>query len=734
MAKADPARRIAELRELLDRANRAYYADAMPIMSDPEFDRLLAELGKLEAEHPELDDPDSPTHRVGGAAIEGFRTVPHAVPMLSIDNTYEPAEVRAWYDRVLRGLGMDAKGGLFDHGKAGPRMAADPKIDGVAVSLRYEKGKLVSAVTRGDGAKGDDITHNARTIRAIPLRLKHADGKGSIPEVLEIRGEIFIPLAQFERINQEREEAGLEVFANARNACAGTLKQLDPKASAERKLSFISHGRGEISDKKFADSYSGFVARIKALGVATSPRMVVADTIDEILKAIAEFEKDRHGLSYATDGMVIRVDSFAQQDELGITSKSPRWVVAYKYPAERKTTKLIDVEHQIGKTGRITPRAIMDPVLIAGTTVRHATLHNYGNIAKKDVRIGDTLEIEKAGEIIPYVLGVVLNKRPKGARRVQPPDTCPVCGGPVELDTEEGRLGEAGHADFKPEDETGRFCINPECPAQVREKLIWFAGRKQMDIEGLGEKTLDQIRATAGTDHPIPLNTFSDIFALKEHRDALIELDRMGEKKVDNLLAGIEDAKGRGMARILAGMGIRHVGDSTARLLARAFPSIDAIREADVRLLMPKALCKADAAALGLSPEPADRPETGLGKETAPVVHAYLHSKAAKKTFADLERAGVDLASKEYRPPGKKPAQAGPFTGKTIVLTGTLESYDRTALTELLESMGAKVSGSVSKKTDLVIAGESAGSKLDKAREFGVEIWDEQRLLKELPR
>jgi DNA ligase (NAD+) len=731
MAKADPAHRITELRELLDRANRAYYAEARPIMSDPEFDRLLAELAELEKQHPDLDDPDSPTHRVGGAPIEGFRTVPHAVPMLSIDNSYDPGAVREWYARVLKGLGG---GGLFDGGKSGVRMAADPKVDGVAVNLRYEKGRLAAAVTRGDGAKGDDITHNARTIRAIPLQLRQADGRGSIPDVLEVRGEIFIPLAEFERINKEREAADLELFANARNACVGTLKQLDPRASVERKLSFIAHGRGEVSDKKFAHSYSAFAARIKALGVATSPKMVVADTIEDILKAIEKFEKERHGLAYATDGMVIRVDSFAQQAELGVTSKSPRWVIAYKYPAERKTTKLVQVDHQIGKTGRITPRAIMEPVVIAGTTVRHATLHNYGNIAQKDIRIGDTLEIEKAGEIIPYVLGVVLDKRPKGAKRVVPPDTCPECGGPVEIDTEEGRLGEAGHADFKPEDETGRFCINPECPAQVREKLIWFAGRKQMDIEGLGEKTVDQIRETMATDHPIPLNTFADIFALHKHRDALISLDRMGEKKVDNLLAGVEDAKGRGMARVLAGMGIRHVGDSTARLLARAFPSIDAMREADVRLLMPKALSKPDAAAVGLPAEPADRPETGLGKETAPVVHAYLHSKAAKKTFADLEKAGVDLSSKEYRAPGKKPAQSGPFTGKTVVLTGTLEKYDRTALTELLESMGAKVSGSVSKKTDLVIAGESAGSKLDKAREFGVEVWDEKRLLKELPR
>jgi DNA ligase (NAD+) len=732
-SKADPSRRIDELRQLLDRANRAYYADARPIMSDPEFDKLLAELAALEKDNPHLDHPDSPTHRVGGAPIDGFRTVPHAVPMLSIDNTYDPAEVREWYARILRGLGLASGGGLFTAEKPGPRLAIDPKVDGTAVSLRYEKGKLAAAITRGDGAKGDDITHNARTIRAIPIQLRSADAKASIPDILEVRGEIFIPTAEFLRINKERDQAGLELFMNPRNAGAGTLKQLDPKSAAERKLSFIAHGRGEVSDRRFADSFSGFVAKIRALGIPTSPKMILADTIDEVLAAIERFDKERHSLSYATDGMVIRVDSFAQQAELGITSKSPRWIVAYKFPAERKTTVLVEVEHQIGKTGRITPRAIMEPVLIAGTTVRHATLHNYGNIAKKDIRLGDTLEIEKAGEVIPYVLGVVHDKRPKGARRVKPPETCPECAGPVEIDTDEGRLGELGAANFKPEDETGRFCINPECPAQIREKLIWFAGRRQMDIEGLGEKTVDQIRATIDTDHPIPLNSFADIFALKDHREALLALDRMGEKKVDNLLAGIDDAKSRGLARLLAGMGIRHVGDSTAKLLARVFPNIDAIRDADVRMLMPKALGKADAAELGLPSEPADRPETGLGKETAPVVHAYLNSKPARKTFAELQAAGVDLASHEYRAPGKKFTSVTPFTGKTIVITGTLESYDRPALTELLESMGAKVSGSVSKKTDIVIAGASAGSKLDKAHELGVTVWDEPRLLKELP-
>ncbi len=738
-----PTQRIAHLRELLNRANRAYYVENRPIMSDPEFDALLAELAELERRHPELDDPNSPTHRVGGEPIAGFKTAAHTVPMLSIDNTYDEKEVRAWVERVRKGL--SAGGGLFDDGEP-VRYVCDPKIDGVALSLRYEKGRLVRALTRGDGQRGDDVTHAARVIRPIPLELgaegPPARGKGSagggIPDVLEVRGEVYMLLSEFRRINEEREKHDLEAFANPRNATAGTLKQLDPSKIAPRKLAFTAHGRGEVSDEAFAPTFSMFMSRIRSLGVPTSPHMQVCESVDDVLRAIAAFASARAKLDYATDGMVIRVDSIAQQRRLGITSKSPRWVIAYKYPAERKTTKLIAVEHQVGKSGRITPRAVMEPVLVAGTTVRHATLHNYGQVIAKDIHLGDTLEIEKAGEIIPYVLGVIREKRPKGAKRVEPPEKCPVCGGPVEIDPPE--------AVEDPTQETSRSCVNPECPAQIREKLIWFAGRKQMDIEGLGEQTVDQIRATSlpqddpyraeagvrAETPPIPLNTFADIFHLDEHRDALLTLERMGEKKVDNLLAGIEAAKSRGLGRVLAGLGIRHVGDSTAKQLARLFPDLDALLAAPEPLLRPKTLKKDEAVALGLPAEVKDRDETGLGKETAPVVHAYLHSAAARKTFAALRAAGVELTSSDYRPPGTKAVTTGPFANKTIVLTGTLENFEREDLKALLESMGAKVSGSVSRKTDLVIVGASAGSKLDKARELGIETWDEARLLKEL--
>lgn len=712
------ADRVRALRDLLARANRAYYVDASPLMSDQEFDRLLAELGDLEKAHPELDDPDSPTRRVGGEPIEGFTTITHARAMLSIDNTYTEADVREWYARVEKGLG-----GLFAGGAVA--CVCDPKIDGLAISLRYERGGLVHAVTRGDGVKGDDVTHAARVIRAIPLSL----GDGA-PGVLEVRGEVYLPLDQFVRINQEREEAGEELLMNPRNAAAGTLKNLDPSLIARRRLGFVAHGRGEVSPG-FADGYWEFLSRVRALGVPAGAHAVRCESVEAVLGAIDSFATKRHELNYATDGMVVRVDSFAQQDRLGVTSKSPRWVIAFKYPAERTTTTLIRVEHQVGKTGKITPRAVMAPVVLAGTTVQHATLHNYGRVLKSpvnpdapggqttDIRIGDTVYVEKAGEIIPQVVGVVIAKRPAGAARVAPPSACPVCGSVVEVEPPEAETAL----------ETARRCINPECPAQIREKLVWFAGRKQMDIEGLGEKTVDQIIASG----KIPLRTFADIFRLKNHRGALLGLERMGEKKVENLLLGIESAKSRGLAKVLSGMGIRHVGDTTGKLLARRYGSLEALMAASVRDLMPHAkLTKDEAERLGVPPEAPGGQETGLGKDTAAIVYAYLHSPAATRTFAELEAAGVDLRSKDYQITRVARLATGPFAGKTIVLTGTLEHYEREDLKAVLEGLGAKVSGSVSSKTNLVVAGESAGSKLDKARELHIEVWDEATLLRAL--
>lgn len=718
-----PKARITELRDLLDRANIAYYTDAAPTMSDAQFDRLLAELADLEAQNPDLADPNSPTKRVGGEPIKGFKTNPHAKPMLSIDNTYNEQDLTEWAARLLKTLGADASSSLFADN--GPKLIADPKIDGVAVSIRYESGKLTCALTRGDGTNGDDITHNVRTIRAIPLILSN-----SPPEILEVRGEIFLPIPEFERINTEREEAGQDLFMNPRNAAAGSLKQLDPKVTASRRLGFVAHGRGEISDHSFATSHSKFLKAISKLGIPINPHSNAHDSIDGVIKDIRKFADARHKLDMATDGMVVRINDYALQDQLGTTSKSPRWAIAYKYPAERKTTKLIRVDHQVGKTGKITPRAVMEPVILAGTTVQHATLHNYGRVRDMATEtegknthlcIGDTIQVEKAGEIIPYVPGVVLAKRPKGASKVKAPDQCPVCKGPVETEPPES------HA--SPALETIRRCVNPECPAQIREKLIWFAGRKQMDIDGLGEKTIDLIRE----DPDIPLETFADIFHLHQYREQLINLDRMGERSADKLIEGIQAAKSRGLSRVLAGMGIHHLGDSTAKALARLFPDIHALLEADEPQLRPKTLSKDQAEALGLPQDPKDRTSTNLGNDTAPVVYEYLHSTAARETLNDFEKQGVDLTSREYKAPGQAVTSNPVFSGKKIVITGTLENHDRTTLTNLLESLGAKVSGSVSKNTDLVIAGEKAGSKYTKAQSLNIEIWNESQLIKNLP-
>jgi len=652
-------------------------------MSDRDFDLLLQELVELDAKHPELHDPNSQSQRIGGAPVDGFKTIRHTVPMTSIDNTYSIDDLRAWHQRVLRGLDIDDADGLFNK-KSGVAFVCDPKIDGIAVSLRYENGELAHAVTRGDGEKGDEITAQVRAIRAIPLRLKK-EGRQALPAVLEVRGEIFMPNTEFERTNREREAAGELVFANARNSTAGTLKNLDPKVTAKRKLSFVAHGRGEMKGGAADDleSFWEFLAYVRKLGVPTNTLSKRCEGIDAVVESIESFAGKRATLPYGVDGMVIRVDRFDQQRELGATSKAPRWCIAFKYPAEQGVTVLKQVDWQVGKGGTLTPRATMEPVFLAGTTVKHATLHNIEEIRRKDIRIGDTVVIEKAGEIIPQVVSVVMDKRPKTAKPMEPPSKCPACSGAVE---QEGPK---------------LFCVNPECPAQFRERLKWFVGRDQMDIDGLGEKLVDQLVDAGMVKH------FADVFTLK--RDELLKLERMGEKSADNLVEALNVAKSRGLNRVLAGLGIRHIGTSAAKTLARAFPDADALM----------------SASLGQLGELED-----FGEVTAPVLHEYLNSRQGRDTFHRLAKAGVDLNSSLFS--AKPQAVDSPFAGKTIVLTGTLERFTRPELIEKLEALGAKVSGSVSKKADLLIAGAEAGSKLDKANELGVEVWDEKRLLREI--
>ncbi len=716
------ATRIAELRRQIDRHNRLYYVQATTEISDQAFDALLRELEDLEARHPDLVTPDSPTQRVGGEPIEGFKTLPHARPMMSIDNTYSREELRAWYDRTLKNLGnvQSAIGGdqsalwpdtpKIEDRTSNIPLVLEPKIDGVAESLRYEMGQLVRALSRGDGKRGDDITHNVRTIRAIPLTLNSdtpkkgistfipgapkVPEKGSdpvfenIPGVLEIRGEIFMPDAEFQRINAAREEQGLERFANPRNATAGTLKSLDPAVAAERRLMFHAHGRGEL-DPDNLQSHHRFLHLLRSLGLPTNEHTRLVNTFDDAWAFIESFQTRRATLGYATDGVVIKLDDIRLQEQLGATSKAPRWCIAYKYAAEQATTTLLAVDWQVGKTGKLTPRATMLPVFLAGTTVSHATLHNFGEIERKDIRIGDTVIIEKAGEIIPQVVRVVTDKRPGDSRPITPPAKCPSCGEPIE----------------KLEDQAAHRCVNPECPAQFREKLIWFVGRNQMDIDGLGEKAILQL-ADAGL-----LESFGDVYSLHTKRDQLLELERMGEKKVENLLNGIEASKSRGLSRVLAGLGISQIGASAAAALAQHFGDIDALTDAD-----PDTIAQVQ----------------DIGPVTAESIHTFLTSDAGRHVIRELQDAGVKLTEEKRAPAPSAGPGGSPLAGKTVVITGTFGDYDRNELKARLTSLGAKVTGSVSKNTDILCAGENAGSKLDKARELGVEVWDETKVRQSL--
>ena len=688
--------RIDELRELLHRANRAYYVDAAPFMSDAEFDRLLAELAALESAHPERFDPNSPTQRVGGEPSTGFAQVTHRVPMMSVDNTYSTDDLRAWWDRCEKALG---------HPFAA---VADPKVDGVAISIRYEHGRLVQAATRGDGTVGDDVTRNVRAIDAVPLVLAASAGS-PVPPVLEVRGEIFMPNASFERINDERRRAGEPEFMNARNSTAGTLKSLDPAVVRSRGLSFVAHGVGHVEDVSLdgrpVATYLDFLRALRALGIPVPGTEVRCTSADECVAAIERFGAARADLAYAVDGMVVKVDAFADRSALGVTAKSPRWAVAFKYPAERKPTVLRSIAWQVGKGGTLTPRATMDPVVIAGTKVQHATLHNIDEIHRKDLRIGDTVVVEKAGEIIPQVVEVDLAKRPADALPVEPPAACPSCGEPV---TKEGPK---------------LFCTNAACPEQFRERLKWFVGRNQMDIDGLGEKIVDQL-LDAGL-----VRGFADVFRLDPARVAELTSEsvtksgkrmvrKIGAKTAASIVAGAEQAKGRGMARLLESLGIRHMGTASAKAFARAYPDVDALRAASPEDLMQI---------------------HDIGEVTAPSIHADLHSPAMDRTLRELRDAGVSMASTTFRAPDEardRSASGTPggadFAGKTVVLTGELESLDRRTATERLEALGAKVTGSVSKNTHLVIAGPGAGSKLAKATELGIEVWDEARLLRAL--
>jgi DNA ligase (NAD+) len=678
--------KIAHLRDLLDRANIAYYVDAEPLMADSEYDRLLRELAALEEKFPALADPASPTQRVGGKPIAGFKQITHSRPMQSIDNTYEIETFRDWAARCEKTLGHPSG------------LVADPKIDGVAVSLRYVHGALEFAVTRGDGAVGDDVTENVRAIRAVPLRLSRKGNRSlALPDVLEVRGEIYMPNAEFDRINIERAERSEPLLANARNATAGTLKSLDPAVAASRRLAFIAHGRGEIVGGPQIESHWDYLAALRDWGIPVNTLAVKCKTADEAIFAIESFAQQRGRLTFGVDGMVVRVDNFAEQELLGVTGKSPRWITAFKYPAQREVTTLVHVDWQVGKGGTLTPRATMEPVVISGSKVSHATLHNIEEIRRKDIRIGDRVEVEKAGEVIPQVVAPVLSARVGTERPIEPPTECPSCGGPI---IQEGPK---------------LFCANANCPAQFLERLKWFVGRDQMAIEGLGERLIEQLVEAKIVSH------FADLFRLPREAMAKLESEsinksgkvvqrRIGEKTVDAIIASANEARGRGLARVLASLGIRHLGTSASKTLARKYPDSDALMAATTQELV----------ALD-----------DIGEITAAALTRDFSDPVMRETFRRLSECGVDMKSKEYRlvSAGSTVADdSDPFRGKTIVLTGTLASFDRRDLTELLEQRGAKISGSVSAKTHILIAGAEAGSKLSRAKELGVEVWDEARL------
>lgn len=656
---SSPAHRIQHLREEIERHNRLYYESATPEISDQEFDALLRELQELEKEHPELVTPDSPTQRVGGGPIEGFEAVRHLVPMQSLDNTYSETEVADFVRRIQKLLPDEAI-----------PLTVEPKVDGVAIALLYEGGRLVRAATRGDGVTGDNVLENVKTIRTVPLVLR-----GDPPARLEIRGEVYLPKKRFARLNEERDEQGLPAFANPRNAAAGSLKQLDARLTARRGLEALFYGFG-AHEGPLPATHRDFIERLRTFGLPVPERMWVAESVDQALEAIRDLGAIRHDFAYETDGAVLKVDRLAQREHLGSTSKAPRWAIAYKYEPERAPTRLRAITVQVGRTGVLTPVAELDPVFVSGSTVSRATLHNEEEIRRKDIRIGDHVLIEKAGEVIPAVVEVLKDRRDGTEREFFLPDTCPSCGGPVTR--EEGQVA--------------LRCTNPSCGAQLRRRLEHFAARGAMDIEGLGESMVAQlVEAGLVTDLP-------QIYDLT--RDQLIGLERMGEKSAANLLAGIAASKNRPLWKLLFGLGIIHVGATAARKLADRFRSLDALAAAG-----PDDLLATE----------------DVGDIMAASILQWFANPKVRELLEKLRTAGLNFGERdEHATTGE-----GPLKGTTWVLTGTL-SVPRDEVAELIRRAGGTVSSSVSKKTTYVLAGEEAGSKLDKARKFGVKIVGEE--------
>lgn len=662
LAEADKLRREIRHNEYL------YYVLDAPEITDAEYDRMMVRLRELEARYPDSIPADSPTQRVGGRASSQFTEVRHLEPLLSLGNVFSAEELRAFDERVRSGLPAGSK----------VEYVMEPKIDGLACSLIYENGKLVRAATRGDGVVGENVTANVRTIRSIPLTLKVPDGE-AVPELLDVRGEVYMPRQAFMRLNEQRAERGESEFANPRNAAAGSLRQLDPQVTASRSLSFFAYYLvGEGAQPKHSES----LALLARYGFKVSENYKVVENIDEAIKYIGDFNELRQGLSYDTDGAVIKVNDVYQQRILGATGKDPRWATAYKYPPEQAETTLEDIDWRVGRTGVLTPTAVLTPVKLSGSVISRATLHNEDFIRAKDIRIGDRVVINKAGEIIPEVLRVVVEKRTGDEKEVEIPSVCPECGWRVERQGEEAAIR----------------CTNPHCPALGREGLIHFVSRDAMNIDGCGPSVINAL-LDAGL-----VRDAADLYSLR--KDDLLKLERMGEKSADNLLAALAESKKNELDKLLFALGIRHVGAKVARILATEFGSMEKLQQAQ-----PEELAQI----------------RDIGDKIAESAVTWLNVPANIDLVERLAAAGLTMT---FTPPASQ--EDNPFFGKTLVFTGTMPTLGRAEAKTMAQDVGAKVSGSVSKKTDYVIAGAEAGSKLEKAQQLGVTVIDEAEFLRML--
>lgn len=653
--------RVNELHDLLNQYGYEYYVQDNPSVPDSEYDKLLRELIDIEEAHPEFKSPDSPTVRVGGEVQSSFEKVNHDTPMLSLGNAFNEQELRRFDQRIREQVGS-------------VEYMCELKIDGLAVSLKYVEGRFVQGLTRGDGTTGEDITENLRTIHAIPLKINE-------PLNFEVRGEAYMPRSSFIRLNEEKEKNEEQPFANPRNAAAGSLRQLDPKLAAKRKLSVFLYSVNDFTDFD-ATTQSGALDELDRLGFKTNHERMRVGDIEGVLEYIEKWTKQREQLSYDIDGIVIKVNDIEQQDEMGYTQKSPRWAIAYKFPAEEVVTTLQDIELSIGRTGVVTPTAILDPVRVAGTTVSRASLHNEDLIHERDIRIGDSVVVKKAGDIIPEVVKSITERRPEGTLPYSMPTHCPSC----------------DHELVRIEGEVALRCINPKCQAQLVEGLIHFVSRQAMNIDGLGTKIIQQLY------HHNVINDVADIFYLTE--DDLLPLERMGSKKVENLLKAIEDAKANSLEHLLFGLGIRHLGVKASQVLAEKYETMDRLLEVTEEELISI---------------------HDIGDKLAQSVVTYLENEDIKALIEKLKYKNVNMV---YNGIKTSDIEGHPdFKNKTIVLTGKLQQLTRKEASAWLELQGAKVTSSVTKKTDLVIAGEDAGSKLTKAEKFGTEIWTEEQFV-----